>query len=479
MAPLLTRRQALATAAVGAATIALPLGPSALGARRGRVDVVGAGLAGLACAAQLRAAGVDVRVWEARDRLGGRTLTDLSMLPGAWIECGGEFVNADHAAMRRLCREYGIGLQDLLDIDVPGRARDLLAGRVYAEGWADAQDAQLARRAARDLRSMGEARLDRMSAAQWLSRAIAAWPGSAFARYRAALVRGEFGVDPSALSALWLVADLAEQTGARANQDDGAERFRINGGTVRLVDALAGSIGSGRITRGTRLLAVARDGAGATITLDGPGGRRVERTDRVVVTLPPPLVRSVDMRRSGVPADVLQGIAAMGMGTNAKLIIPFARPAWQRRGWNGEGTSDTALGGTWEATMGQPVDAAALTTLVGGRAGVTIAGPDHGPAPAAEVARRLALGDRIAPGMSAAARRGSMLHAWARDPFARGSYAAARPGGDETAPNLTRPYGVVHFAGEHADPGFAGFMEGAVRSGQRAARQALAALQRG
>ena len=168
--------------------------------------------------------------------------------------------------------------------------------------------------------------------------------------------------------------------------------------------------------------------------------------------------------------------AAIGMGTNAKLIIPFSRPAWQRAGWNADGTSDTVLGSTWSATMGQDAGGAALTTLVGGRRGVVIAGPDHGPAPDAAVRERLALVDRIARGASASALRGSVVHAWARDPFARGSYSAARPGRAESWPDLARPYGPLHFAGEHSDDEFSGYMEGAVRSGQRAARQVIDSL---
>ena len=475
--PGITRRQAI-TAAGGAllAASAASMPGVAAAARAGaRVDVVGAGLAGLACAARLVAAGVDVRIWEARDRLGGRTLTDLRLVPGGWVECGGEFIDAGHSAMRRLCSDLGVGLQDLEQLDTPGTSRDLVAGRVHRGAWASGPDASLANRAARDLRAMGEARLERMSAAAWLARAITGWPSSAFARYRAALVRGEYGVDPSALSALWLVNDLADDASIDEHAG-GAERYRIEGGTVRLVTALERSIGAERITRGARLAAVAVSGGRASLSIDGPGGMRTESTERVVITLPPRVLADVDMRRSGVPQDVVRGIEAIGMGTNAKLIIPFDDPAWESRGWNGDGTSDTALGSTWQATMGQRADGVALTTLVGGAQGARISGPDHGPATAASVAERLALVDRIAPGAGDAARSGAVVHAWARDPFARGSYSAARPGQDSTWPDLARPYGLVHFAGEHADDGYSGFMEGAVRSGQRAARQVLARL---
>lgn len=475
--PGFTRREAI-TAATGAlvATYTAGLaGRGAAGRRRSRVDIVGAGLAGLACAARLVRAGVDARVWEARARLGGRTLTDLDLVPGGWVECGGEFIDADHSAIRRLCAAHRVRLQDLDDLEIPGSARDLVAGRIYSAGWAARPDARLAARAERDLRTRGEARLDRMSGAEWLGQAIAGWPSSAFARYRIALVRAEFGVSPSALSALWLVTGLAAQ--ARTAEMGGvAERYRIDGGTTRLVAALERAIGPGRIERGTRLSAVEAAQGRLALALTGPRGRRTEISDRVVITVPPTVLAGIDMRGSGVPPQILRAITSIGMGTNAKLIIPFEHSGWERAGWNGEGISDTALGATWQATMGQHADGVALTTLVGGSQGSRIAGPAHGSATEASIRERLSLIDRIAVGAATAARPGAVVHAWARDPFSRGSYSAARPGQDARWPDLQRPYGRVHFAGEHADDEYSGYMEGAVRSGQRAARQVLARL---
>ena len=126
--------------------------------------------------------------------------------------------------------------------------------------------------------------------------------------------------------------------------------------------------------------------------------------------------------------------------------------------------------------MGEDGDGVAFTSLIGGSAGRTIPGPDHGPAPDAIVRARLGLMDRISPGTSGTVRDGAMLHAWAKDPFARGSYSAARPGQADYAAIAARPQGPFHFAGEHTSDEWSGYMEGAVQSGQRAAREVLARL---
>ena len=223
----LTRREALMTAGASALALALPgFAPSRGVAAGTRVDVVGAGLSGLACALVLVQAGVDVRVWEARDRLGGRTLTDTSLVPGKWVECGGEFIDADHSAIRRLCNESGVTLQDLAAVDESGVARNLVGGRVREGSWADESSDRLAQRAARDLQRLGEDRLNAMSAAEWLRGAIPGGTGSPFARYQRALTTGEYGADPSALTALWVVTDLADGAGAN-EMADGAERYRV------------------------------------------------------------------------------------------------------------------------------------------------------------------------------------------------------------------------------------------------------------
>ena len=80
---------------------------------------------------------------------------------------------------------------------------------------------------------------------------------------------------------------------------------------------------------------------------------------------------------------------------------------------------------------------------------------------------------RASPLASTAA---AFAYNWTADPWARGSYAAFLPGQTTRfAPIIKRPEGGIHFAGEHTSVAFQGFLEGAVVSGERAAREVLAA----
>src|SRR4051812_39624216 len=97
------------------------------GARR-RVVVIGAGLSGLTAALDLRDAGWDVVVLEARDRVGGRVLTLRDPFgDGLHAEAGGESVDTNHVALAAMLKRFGLGLEDR-------PADKLLAGRAFYRG---------------------------------------------------------------------------------------------------------------------------------------------------------------------------------------------------------------------------------------------------------------------------------------------------------------------------------------------------------
>jgi monoamine oxidase len=123
---------------------------------------------------------------------------------------------------------------------------------------------------------------------------------------------------------------------------------------------------------------------------------------------------------------------------------------------------------TWtaEAAGGRP--APVLNCFMGSAPALQAAGLEGGPTSwataVAAVRPDLVVDDRVAP----------VLTDWRFDPLARGAYAAPAPGGADPEGLLERPVGDVHFAGEYAEPEFTGLMEGAIRSGERAAERMLA-----
>ena len=77
------------------------------------VGIVGAGLAGLACADALADSGVRATVYEADSRLGGRCVSLRGFFPGQVAERGGEFIDSPHKTMLRYARRFGLALEDV------------------------------------------------------------------------------------------------------------------------------------------------------------------------------------------------------------------------------------------------------------------------------------------------------------------------------------------------------------------------------
>ena len=181
---------------------------------------------------------------------------------------------------------------------------------------------------------------------------------------------------------------------------------------------------------------------------------------------------------SGLSPRKLRCIAELGVATNAKLLLQLAvRPA-RLGGWNGDSVQDVPELVVWESTLGQPGPGSVLTLYTGGRAGTAYpVSTPHGPAPAGVVEPAFRQLERVAPGARRAWNGRAFLDAWVDDRWPGGSYAAFLPG------QLTRWWvfigrsdGAVHFAGEHTSTRSQAFLNGAVESGERAAREVAVKL---
>jgi monoamine oxidase len=395
-----------------------------------RVVVMGAGFAGLAAADTLRAAGAEVTVLEARDRVGGRVWS-VPFGEGAVIERGAEFILPGYEEMNALATRFGIPL--------------VLKGTPYGRRVPVGEEA------------VSQADLE--DAFDRIAQGAAADAGSA-----GAAIDG-LGLDPS-LTAL-IKTRVSISNGHPADDleasvlDEGASTFgdfdnhTLEGGNMRLAEALAGELGDA-VHLSSPVLRVRRADDGITV---GTESAEIE-ADAVVVAIPTAPLGEIefDPPLEGVTAEALRAVT---YGQNSKLFLRLRSPA-------PPSAIMSVAGHFWTYTQLGP-DGQPAPFVVG----------YTGTAPAIEalggsddvdrwVAALLELRDDL--DLNA---EGALLSSWDDDPWVRGSYSARTVSSPLRDDDLARPIGPLFFAGEHTAGEWHGLMEGALRSGRRAAEQVL------
>jgi monoamine oxidase len=498
----LTRRELIGAGAGLAAGAALATPPARALARLGRagdvprIAVVGAGLAGLRCAHLLWTADpahpLAATVYEANpDRAGGRCWTLRGYFSGGLeTEHGGSFLNSNQTAVRSLAAELGIAEEVVDGGDLPaGEEVFFVGGSRYslAEAQADWSDFgfDAFRAAARRLRHPGgEARLDAMSVPEWLdSTPIGA--ASRFGRLMQANTVTENGGDPGEQSALDLIELLAGNRRSSLTPLPGDdERYHLIGGNDQLVGAMISQLPGGAVEHGRILVAVRERSDGSLVLSFERGGSTEDVTaDWVVLALPFSTLRDVQLSRSGLSAEKRTVIRTMGMGTNAKIHLELSHKTWPPLGYSGATYGEwRRLACGWDdcVQLGPAASPALYLAFPGASAGAGgLSGAAHGPAPAADAAFAVAELEHVFPGTSAAFTGRAYEDHWAQDPWVHGAYSFYRVGQAASYGEIAaRTEGRILFAGEHTSIANIGFLDGAVETGERAARRLLHRLAR-
>jgi monoamine oxidase len=474
--------------AIGAAA-ALPFGgwPSPVHAARApRIAIVGAGLAGLSAAYELRKAGLVAELYEASPRAGGRCWTERRAFDGLIAERGGELIDTAHETIRALASELGLELDDLLAAEMPGSQPVFVFGDGrYPMEEATADFQRMLPALDIDSKALGEKlptyrhanvaqrALDRMSADRWIATRVPGGLESKLGRLLANAYIEELGGDLYEISAISVVSLLRASPRDRwSPYEESDQRYHIRGGNDQLVRLLVERI-EGRVEPSQRLLAITRrDDARMRLTFARGQSTLDVVADRVILALPFTLLRQVDLAAAGFQPRKLKAIRELGMGRNTKLQLQFDERWWQRLDSNGETRVDGTYQTTWEPTRGQTGSSAVLNCFSGGST-ATRAGDGE---PDERAREALADIERALPGIAPHWTGRVIRNAWDRHPWTLGSYALLKPGQYTTLNGAVgEREGVVHFAGEHTSLDWAGYLNGAVESGQRAAREVIAA----
>ncbi len=483
----LSRRELVGAAAAGAVGVAAPEAAAAKRKkkkkklRRADVVVVGAGLAGLVAARDLRRAGKSVIVLEARYRVGGRCYSRA--LDGATdvANLGATFVGPTQRRILALAKEMGKGIFPTYNT---GRnvlffngSRDTYEGTIPPVSPTALVEAQVA------ITQLNEMSKSVPLDAPWKAPRAAEWDGQTFETWKLANVltadgrklldlgiQAVFSVEPRDVSLLFILFYIhsAGSLDELINTAGGAQESRIEGGAQGIADELARRIGKKRVVLKAPVRRIVSKGRHVDVISD----RGTFRAKRVVVAVPPAIAGRIRYSPA-LPALRDQLTQRVPLGSVTKTFAVYDTAFWRDDGLTGQATSDVG-----------PVKVTFDGSPKSGRPGVLLGFVDGDDAralnakPHAERAR-LEMESYVQYfGPKARNARKVFDYPWDNDPIARGAPIGFMPPGVMLSfgEALRRPAGRIHWAGAETAMVWNGYMDGAVESGERAAREVLAAL---
>lgn len=443
------------------------------------VVVVGAGVAGLVAADRLVAAQRSVRVLEARDRVGGRTLTvDVPGFDGVRVDQGGQWVGPGQDALYAELARFGLATHPQ---STGGSALVIFRGKprrytgripkldpltLADVGQAQWRFDRLARTVdlAEPWRTPRAAELDAQSFDSWLRRACRTKGGREFFRIATEAVYATLPANMSLLHALFYAAS-GTSLETLITTVGGAQQDRVVEGLGELAVRLATHLGDEVVRLGQPVREIDQTGTAVVVRTDA--GEHTAR--RVIVAVPPTLAGRITYRPA-MPPRRDQLTQRMPHGGIIKCHAVYDEPFWRADGLSAEAASDEG-----------PVQVVFDASPPQGSPGILLAfldGPTSlrlGAAPAGQRREEVLRSLTRFVGARALSPVTYLERDWNAEEWTRGCYGAHLPPGawTQVGPALREPVGRIHWAGTETATRWMGYLDGAVESADRAVSEVL------
>jgi monoamine oxidase len=426
------------------------------------VAIVGAGLAGLTAARELRKHGVKVCILEARERVGGRTL-DHSIGGGHVVEGGGQWVGRTQTAILALAKDLGIETFKTYD---KGKMVLSVGGLRTMVAPSDSDESN-------DLRRV-KAKLDALAkevplTSPWTTRQAELWDATTVGAWlrdnsherqtREILemeIASELGPDDHT-SLLWYLFYIRSAGNLQALAVD-AQEMRFKGGPQSISKKMAVDFGQDLVL------------SSPVLRVDQSDSKRVEvesmrlrvSAKRVVIAMMPADVRRISFSPK-LPAARAGLIKHWTGDPGFKVNVVYPKPFWRDKGLSGLALTDRG-----------PVGLTFDNSPPNGIPGVLVGFVDPQKVPHDKQARRRAVLDGLSAlfGKEATKPNDYFETDWSSEPWTTGCVSPLPPHVlTDYGSALRDPVDRVHWAGTETSEVWCGYMDGAVRSGQRVAAE--------
>ena len=440
------------------------------------VIVIGAGYAGLTTTYELRKAGKNVLLLEARDRVGGRVWTQR-FDDGSYVDLGGAWVGPTQDRLYALAHLFGVetfktynqgkSIQSfrgqvkpykglipplpvgaLLSLDAAIKKLNKLAKTVnLAEPWLTPNAGQF----------------DSMTLASWMQQQMSFSVARQFFKIAAEAIWAADPAEVSLLHALFYIKS-GRDLDTLMNIKDGAQEERFVGGAQTIADRMAATFPD-RIRYNSPVKAIVQDSELAHVVTEAI----TYKTRRVIVTVPPALQNRIDFQPL-LPAQRAQLLQRMPMGSVWKCYAIYDKPFWRERGLNGlAATPDGHVTVTFDNSPKDGSQGVMMGFVLGNQAKEfsTLSDED----------RKLSALHSFATffGSEALKPVRYLDHSFMNEEWSRGCYAGFMGPGVWTTLGaaLREPIGRIHWAGTETSDIWNGYIDGAVRSGERVAKEVM------